>query len=166
MPGKPNHLMGFLAGISLHSLRKAGYSQLGIMRRLLSIATIAALLSSVLSPLMAAACTGTGKVVSCHAVEAPSHADEAASCDRSMHGHHHHDATPARRSKSALSASANENKCPMDCCTAGHPRTSATVSTNSLLPPLAVTDRDCRVAPVTFTSSGFSSHTDRGPPRA
>jgi hypothetical protein len=158
--------MGFLGGISLHSLRKAGYSQLGIMRRFLSIATIAALLSSFLSPL-AAACTGTGKAVSCHAVEAPSHAAEAPSCDRAMHAqHHHHDAAPARQSKSTLSASVDETKCPMDCCTPGHPRTGAAVSTNSLLPPLAVSDGDCHVAPVTFVSVGFSSHTDRGPPRA
>jgi len=137
------------------------------MRRFLSIATIAALLSSVLSPLMAAACTGTGKVVSCHTVEVPNHAEEAPSCDRATHAqHHHHDAAPVRQSKAALSASTSETKCPMDCCTAGHPRTGATVSTNSLLPPLAVSDGDCHIVPVTFTSAGFSSHTDRGPPRA
>ena len=166
LPGKCTNLMIFSSGISLHSLRKPGYSQLGIMRRFLSITTIAALLSSLLSPLMAAACTGTGKAVSCHAVEVSSHAEEAPSCDRAMHKHHHHDAAPARQSKSALSASADETKCPMDCCTPGHPRAGAAVSTNALLPPLAVNDRDCHIAPVTFTSAGFSSHTDRGPPRA
>src|SRR5262245_21807893 len=117
---QPN-LMVFSSGISLHSLRKPGYSQRGIMRRFLSITTIAALLSSLLSPLMAAACTGTGKAVSCHAAEASSHAEEAPSCDRAMHKHHDH-AAPAPKSNSALSASADETKCPMDCCTPGHPR--------------------------------------------
>jgi hypothetical protein len=128
------------------------------MRRFLSIATIAALLSSMLSPLMAAACTGTGKAVSCHAVEAPS-------CDRPMHQHHHH-AAAAPKSKSAMSADADAAKCPMDCCTPGHPRTGAAASTQTHLPPLAANDRHCHFAPVTFSSIGFSSHTDRGPPQA
>ena len=157
------NLMVCPGGIPLLSLRKPGYSQLGIMRRFLSITTIAALLSSMLSPLMAAACTGTGKVVSCHAVEAPS-------CDRPMHQHHHHHSAAAQQeSKSAFSVSAvgqNEPKCPMDCCTPGHPRNGAAVSANSFLPPLAVSDQGFHFAQVMFTHAGFSSHTDRGPPLA
>jgi predicted cobalt transporter CbtA len=128
------------------------------MRRILSIATIAALISSFLSPLMAAACTGTGKAVSCHAAEAPS-------SEPVMHEHHHHhDAAPTQKSKSALSASADETKCPMDCCTPGHLRTGAAVATNTFLPPLAVSNGKSHFVSVTFTSAGFSSHTDRGPP--
>jgi Ni/Co efflux regulator RcnB len=129
------------------------------MRRFLSITVVAALLSSMLSPMMAAACAGTGKAVSCHAMAAADH------CDRPMHQHHHHDAaTP--ESKTAFSAGDDEAKCPMDCCMAGHPRNGAAVSANSFLPPLAVSDREIHYAPVTFTIAGFSSHTDRGPPRA
>ena len=94
---------------------------------------IAALLSSMLSPIMAAACTGTGKAVSCHAV-AVDH------CDRPMHQHHHH-AAAAPESKTALSAAPDDAKCPMDCCTPGHLRSGATVSTNPDLPPPAVSDR-------------------------
>src|SRR5882757_2942210 len=101
------------------------------MRRFLSITVVAALLSSMLSPIMAAACTGTGKAVSCHAV-AVDH------CDRPMHQHHHH-------------AAADDAKCPMDCCTPGHLRSGAAVSTNSFLPPLAVSDREMHFVPVTFT---------------
>ena len=56
------------------------------MRRSLSITVILALFSSMLSPVMAAACTGTGKAVSCHAIVADH-------CDRPMHQHHHHGAT-------------------------------------------------------------------------
>jgi len=130
------------------------------MRRFLSITVVAALLSSMLSPVMAA-CTGTGKAVSCHAAAVAMAADH---CDRPMHQHHHHDAAPPE-SKTAFSAGDDQAKCPMDCCMAGHPRNSAVVSADSFLPPLAVSDREVHFAPVTFTIAGFSSHTDRGPPR-
>ena len=129
------------------------------MRRFLSITVVATLFSSMLSPLMAA-CTGTGKAVSCHAV-----AVAAEHCDRPMHQHHHHGAA-APQSQTALSAGDDEAKCPMDCCIAGHPSNGAAVSANSFLHPLAVSDRAYHFVPVTFTIAGFSSHTDRGPPRA
>ena len=130
------------------------------MRRFLSITVVAALLSSMVSPVMAAACAGTGKAVSCHAV-----AMAADHCDRPMHQHHHHGAA-APESKTAFSAGDDQAKCPMDCCMAGHLRNGAAVSANSFLPPLALSDREIHFAPVTFTIAGFSSHTDRGPPRA
>src|ERR1700686_2274699 len=129
------------------------------MRCFLSITVVATLLSSMLSPLMAAACTGTGKAASCHMVATAPH------CDRPMHQHHHLDAAPAE-AKSALSLADNDAKCPMDCCTPGHPRNGAAVSANSFLPPLAMSDRKFQFASVTFTIAGFSSHTDRGPPLA
>jgi hypothetical protein len=140
----------------LLSHQNKGYSAFCNMRRFLSITVVAALLSSMLSPVMAAACTGTGKAVSCHAMAADH-------CDRPMHQHHHGAAAP--ESKTALSAAEDQAKCPMDCCMAGHPTNSAVVSANSFLPPLAVSDREIHFTPVTFTIAGFSSHTDRGPPR-
>jgi hypothetical protein len=126
------------------------------MRRSLSITVILALFSSMLSPILAAACTGTGKAVSCHAV-AMDH------CDRPMHQHHHHDAA-APESKMHLSAAPDDAKCPMDCCTPGHLRSGATVSANPNLPPPAVSNRKIQFVAVVFTVAGFSSHTDRGPP--
>ena len=128
-----------------------------MMRRFISITVIAVLVSSMLSPVVAAACTGNGKAMSCHAVAADH-------CDRPAHQHHQHTAA-APESKMALSVAPDEAKCPMDCCTTGHLRGGATVSTNSSLPPLAVSDREIHFVPVTFTIAGFSSHTDRGPPR-
>lgn len=128
------------------------------MRRSLSITAILALLSSMLSPIMAAACTGTGKAVSCHAV-AVDH------CDRPMHQHHHH-GMAAPESKTGVSAAPDDAKCPMDCCTPGHVRSGATVSINPTLPPPAVSDRKVQFVAVMFTVAGFSSHTDRGPPLA
>jgi hypothetical protein len=132
------------------------------MRRSLSITVILALVSSMLSPIMAAACTGTGKAVSCHAV-AVDH------CDRPMHQHHHHaaaapESATAPESKTAFSAAPDDAKCPMDCCTPGHLRSGATISTNPDLPPPAVSDREIQFVTVVFTVAGFSSHTDRGPP--
>ena len=132
------------------------------MRRSLSITVILALFSSMLSPIMAAACTGTGKAVSCHAVAADH-------CDRPMHKHHHHDAAApeyasAPESKTAFSAAPDDAKCPMDCCTPGHLRSGATVSTHPDLPPPAVSDREIHFAAVVFAVAGISSHTDRGPP--
>ncbi|HSK42540.1 MAG TPA: hypothetical protein VLA83_01495 [Candidatus Binatia bacterium] len=128
------------------------------MRRSLSITVILALFSSMLSPVMAAACTGTGKAVSCHAVAADH-------CDRPMHAHHHH-AAAAPESKAAFSAAPDDAKCPMDCCTPGHARNGATASTNPDLPLPAVSDRKIQFVRVVFTVAGFSSHSDRGPPLA
>jgi len=134
------------------------------MRRSLSITVILAMVSTMLSPIMAAACTGTGKAVSCHAV-AVDH------CDRPMHQHHHHGAAApeymaAPKSKAAFSAAPDDAKCPMDCCTPGHLRSGATISTHPDLPPPAVSDLKVQFVAVVFTVAGFSSHTDRGPPLA
>ena len=129
------------------------------MRRSLSITVILALFSSMLQPIMAAACTGTGKAVSCHAL-AVNH------CDRPTHQHHHHAAAAAPESKAAFSVASDDPKCPMDCCTPGHLRDGATVSTHPTLPPPAVSDQKIQFASVVFMVAGFSSHTDRGPPAA
>ncbi|HEY2390790.1 MAG TPA: DUF2946 family protein [Candidatus Angelobacter sp.] len=127
------------------------------MRRILSISIVFALISSSLSPLMAAACTGTGKAMSCHGGATPH-------CDRSMH-EHHHQAAPVE-SNASLSAAEDGAKCPMDCCTAAHLTNVAAPATASFLPPLAVADRNFHFVSVKFISTGFSSHTDRGPPLA
>src|SRR5215472_601170 len=127
------------------------------MRRFLSITTILALLSMIMSPLTAAACSGTGKAVSCHGGAAPH-------CDRMGHEHHHMAESPS--SSQSISAADSDTKCPMDCCTPGHRQSSAAAYSSSTLPPLAVSDQNIHVLPVRFISAGFSSHTDRGPPRA
>jgi hypothetical protein len=125
------------------------------MRRVFSIATVAALLFSLMSPMMAA-CTGTGKAVSCHAAE-------ATHCDRAMH-HHHEAAEP--ESNAGLFAVDNPARCPMDCCMPGHPQSGTVRAAAPILPPLAVSDRTPHVVQVAFISAGFSSHSDRGPPAA
>jgi hypothetical protein len=126
------------------------------MRHFLSIATVLALLSSMSSPVLSAACVGTGKAVSCHSVGMPH-------CDRPMH-HHHDDGNS--EANPGLSAGQSDAKCPMDCCMPGHPQSGAAPATASLVPPLAVSNRSFHFVPVLFLSAGFSSHTDRGPPAA
>jgi hypothetical protein len=128
------------------------------MRQVLSIATVLALLASSGSPVMAA-CMGAGKTVSCHAA-----ATQASHCDRAMH--HHHEQQAEAPGSPGLFASESGSKCPMECCTPGHPQNGTVLASASLLPPLAVTKHKLQFAPVTFVSPGFSSHTDRGPPSA
>ena len=127
------------------------------MRRVLSITMAVALISSLLSPVMAAACTHA-RAASCHrAAVQPQHCD-------GMNQHHH--AMNAASSEPAAWTASDPGKCPMECCTQGHPRSVTAVPAISVLPPLAMTDQAVRFVSVIFTSTGFSSHTDRGPPAA
>jgi hypothetical protein len=129
------------------------------MRRIFSISIVFALISSSFLPLMASTgCMEAGKTMSCHGGEVPQ-------CDRHLHEHHNHDASPVE-SASSLSVADDNAKCPMDCCSPGHVTSVASPATGSLLPPLAMNDRNLHFASVTFVSAGFSSHTDRGPPLA
>jgi hypothetical protein len=129
------------------------------MRRIFSIATVVALISSSFLPLMASTgCREAGKAMSCHGGAMPH-------CDRATHEHHHHDAAPIE-SASSLSGVEDNYKCPMDCCSPSHLTTAASPASSNFLPPMAVSDRNFHFAPVTFISAGFSSHTDRGPPQA
>src|SRR5882724_3320534 len=125
------------------------------MRRVFSISTALALISSLLSPVLAAACSYTEKAAMCHrpAVHMP-----VEHCD----GMHHQHAVPA--SEPASWTASDPGACPMECCTQGHPRSATAVPTISVLPLLTMTDHAVHAVSVTFTSAGFSSHTDRGPP--
>jgi hypothetical protein len=52
----------------------------------------------------------------------------------------------------------------MDCCGASVVTNAAAVAAATPLPSLVATDQSFNFVPVTFTTAGFSSHTDRGPP--
>jgi hypothetical protein len=69
------------------------------------------------------------------------------------------DGTPSVRA-------ASEDNCPMNCCVQGQTHSANSAASAHLLPPMAVTDKGNLFVPVMFTSAGFSSHTDRGPPVA
>src|SRR6266700_4139652 len=102
------------------------------MRRVLSITTALVLISSLLSPVLAAACTHTEKVTSCHRVAVqPEHCD----------GMHHQHVAVAATSGSAEWTTSDAGNCPMECCTQGRPRGTTAVPTISILPSLAMTEQ-------------------------
>jgi len=123
------------------------------MRRIFSITMILALMSSWLLPNWAMACAKHEQTASCHRSEMR-HGD--------MLHHHHEDVAPARAPSDSM-ANHSEN-CPMDCCIQGHPKNGAAITAIALLSPPVVTDQGFHFVPATFTRTGFSSHTDRGPP--
>jgi len=133
------------------------------MRRLFSITTILALMSSLASPLLAA-CDHSGQPMACHRS-----AKQKSHCG--MMAGHHHDSSAAESSASQSQAPAvagleSSGSCPMDCCIPGHPTSASTIAAIPSVPPLVLIERTSRVITLVFTRTGFSSHTDRGPPLA
>ena len=129
------------------------------MRRLVSITTIVALMSSVALPLLAASCPHVKHAVSCHRTEVQAH-----HCN--MKHDHHGDASDPEPDGPAYSASQELHSCPMDCCGPGQRTKAIAAPTAALISQLEVTDHPAQPASVVFESAGFSSHTDRGPPTA
>ncbi len=86
------------------------------------------------------------------------HADHCAAMHEQME--------PQAASTDGDSINSREESCPMDCCAQRSLPNATAIGSFSLIPPLAVTDAEIHFVPVTFTSAGFSSHTDRGPPTA
>jgi hypothetical protein len=126
------------------------------MRRIFAITTIAALIFSMAAPVWATACAAMDKVQMCH---------------RTV-GHHHHcdmmmdtqDATAAPDSEAAVNSLAG--KCPMQCCMQAQAGNGTVLPAAVLLFQLPVSEYRIDFPAITFTSTGFSSHTDRGPPAA
>ncbi|PYP85977.1 MAG: hypothetical protein DMG65_19875 [Candidatus Angelobacter sp. Gp1-AA117] len=125
------------------------------MRRIFSIPVIAALVCSWFSPLWAATCETTGKRSACHRENHVVH-----HCD--MMGHHH--AADMESTETALSSGVS--KCPMDCCSQIYSANGTAPARGFTAPLQLVTSYEFHRAAVVFASPGFSSHTDRGPPRA
>jgi hypothetical protein len=130
------------------------------MRRLCSITIIAAMMCSLVSPALAATCPHAKQVMMCHRERAGAQPEHH--CDMMMD----EQTEPAASDSTgaAVTGSQTQQNCPMDCCAPGQ-RTNAIVI--SAAPPLTLTpvaERSSFFVPVTFTSTGFSSHTDRGPP--
>src|SRR5262249_35714159 len=129
------------------------------MRRLVSITTIVALMSSAALPLLAASCPHIKHAVSCHRTEVQAH-------HRKMMHNHHADTSEPEPDGPAYSASPESQGCPMDCCGPGQRTKAIAAPTATLISQLEVTDHPAQPASLVFESAGFSSHTDRGPPTA
>ncbi len=145
-----------------------------MMRRFLSIAVVLALLALPLSPAWAASmCAATSDKAQCHRMEMGSMATQH-HCDAMGHKAMKHEgmAQDAMQSEAedasdgpALTAG-DSGKCPMNCCVQGSVQTGTLATTSNLLPQMISAGKEIHFAPVMFTSAGFSSHTDRGPPAA
>src|SRR5260370_6653136 len=129
------------------------------MRRFFSITTIMAMMSSFASPVLASTCKHVAQPAACHQAEV-----QKPHCEM-MH-HHHSEAPEPESSTTVVAADPSPASCPMDCCLPGHPTSTAVVAAISILPAPAVVRQGFRFVSLVFTSTGFSSHTDRGPPTA
>jgi hypothetical protein len=124
------------------------------MRRLISISTAVALVLSLASPVLAETCMKTSRA-SCHRV---SQAALHHHCD-GMPGH---EEMPAPASGDSVSNAAAA--CPMNCCIAAHAGKQVAVANSIAIAPQLAISAELQFVAVVFTASGFSSHTDRGPP--
>ena len=131
------------------------------MRRLVSISAMMAMLVSLFSPLLAQAQgADASHPMACH------RAGHTAAATK-----HHHCAEMTAAARSASSPDGRSIKtgrdlpqCPMDCCMQGHPQNGTALNSIPQVPAPAVAETHRQFIPVTFTGTGFSSHTDRGPP--
>jgi hypothetical protein len=128
------------------------------MRRFFSITMVCALLASAATPLIAASCPHSKMTgaMACHRVEHAHH------CDRM---HEDSEQTPdTESSESTIASRPAAQDCPMDCCGPSQRTNAMTVAVSPIFSSMIVTEQVFENAPVVFTATGFSSHTDRGPP--
>lgn len=136
------------------------------MRRVLAITVITALICSTGMPVWASACEAMHKTSFCHRVPGNTTASKSAPkhhCD-SMVMEDEQDATPALDSETFVKGSSHE--CPMHCCEQAQARASSAVASATLIDGLVSSEDPIYVPAVPFSTPGFSSHTDRGPPAA
>ena len=137
------------------------------MRRLLAITVITALICSTGMPVWASACETMHKAMLCHREPAKNQVTRRAAaahhCD-SMIMEDEQDAAPASDSKTFVKGSSQE--CPMQCCTQAQAGTSSAVASAALIDGLISSEDHIYIPAVAFSTPGFSSHTDRGPPVA
>jgi hypothetical protein len=133
------------------------------MQRVCSILAMFAVLCPVVSPLWASA-MHTAEAASCHRMPL----GKARPTAHPAHHCHYMDAAGQQTSNTgrdtAVLKSGSPERCPMNCCLQAAPPTTAALPAASFVPALVVSRTQVHFLPVTFTSTGFSSHTDRGPP--
>jgi hypothetical protein len=129
------------------------------MKRLISISTAAALIFSLMSPLVASACMKSSGLASCHRSSAmPKH-----HC--AMHGHEEMEGQDEMSVPASGSAFTGvPGKCPMRCCMLAQSGKQIAVAFHVTFSPQFAVQGELHFVPVVFTTIGHSSHTDRGPP--
>jgi hypothetical protein len=134
------------------------------MMRFTSITTIAAMICSLVAPVVPGSCLDAAKTPSCHHAVAE---HKAGGHKYECHERQAQDeSAPAAPSSPSIQKSASQQECPMSCCccapaSAGGKFMLASdagfvvaISSSGLV----------HVRNVVLERSGFSSHTDRGPP--
>jgi|SRR5579864_1097127 len=133
------------------------------MRRLLAIAVITALICSTGMPVWASACEAMHKTPVCHRTSAPQSSTAA-------HAQHHcdmmADEDDAGASDSNPFIKGHTNDCPMQCCMQASAGNGSAVAAAAFIAVLLSSESHVYVPAVAFSTPGFSSHTDRGPPVA
>jgi hypothetical protein len=135
------------------------------MQRVCSILALIAVLCPVATPLWASATTMPNGM-SCHRVPMGT----ATTADPVHSPHHCHEmeaeqaTIPEQGDNATIASAASLEKCPMNCCLQSAPPTVAALPMASGLPLLYATEFKMHSVAVIFSSPGFSSHTDRGPP--
>jgi hypothetical protein len=76
----------------------------------------------------------------------------------------HHEHAEENEGSAGISAVEHDPKCPMTCCMQVGSRTARPVPVVMSFEPSFVIETFIRFESQIFTASGFSSHTDRGPP--
>ena len=139
------------------------------MRRLVAISAIAVLMFSLNSPLLAATCEHGQPIAACHRVQQQK--SQKPHCEMM---HHHEvgedaggdeESTPTSSEPTIQSAGSSQN-CPMDCCQLGDRTNAVALTITPSLPQPVISEQASPILSVVFSSTGFSSHTDRGPPTA
>jgi hypothetical protein len=135
------------------------------MRRIFSISAVMMLLYSAALPSVMSAMMRTDAHMACHRPTLGSGASASQHCHdmADMAGDGAMESAPA---DGAVMTVAAEQKCPMDCCTMLGTAQQAIASSRQSLPAPAVMERGVSTAGIVFVRTGFSSHTDRGPPSA
>src|SRR5215468_692100 len=135
------------------------------MRRLLAITVIAALICSTGLPVWANACVSMQRTPLCHRTPAHQHA-----ADQTSRPVHHCDSMEPKddtsASQSAIVVAGHAKDCPMQCCTQAKAGASSAVAATAFIAILLSSENHLGIPAVVFSTPGFSSHTDRGPPVA
>jgi hypothetical protein len=126
------------------------------MRRIFAITAVATLICTMVLPLWAMPCCKKGGTAVCHRTAAHQH-----HCDE-MADQNEQSATPASDDETAVRGL--PDKCPMNCCMQMQSGNETAIPAFSFSPQLAVSEYNRDFSAIVFARTGFSSHTDRGPP--
>jgi len=135
------------------------------MRRIFSISAILMLMYSAALPSVMSAMMANDAAMACHRPTLGTGAATPRHC-HAMADMAGADAMENGPADGASITSSTDQKCPMDCCTMMGTAPQAVLSAQHGLPAPAIMEPGVSAARIVFARTGFSSHTDRGPPSA